>query len=416
MNSPLKWLFARRYLVSRKSHSVINIIAAVSVLSVAVSVAAMVILLSVFNGFAEVVQQTYAAVDADMEIRPAGGAAEGGAPAILEANESNRRLLVSVQGVEAVSYVVERQAMLESAGRRMLCLVRGVDEGYGATVPLAGHVVRGDAGVSAGDTDRMLLGDGVAYALGVFSVAGNSVRVWSLGGGRIGSLLPMGGLRSGEFPVCGFFSIDRESDGNMAVIPLRAAQRLFGTGSRADAVAVRVAEGSSAGRVRAAVAASLEATADGGAGVKIVTREEKNSAFYRIMRYEKWGIFFVSALVLAIASLAIVGTVTMLIVEKRGERPVLRSMGAGTGFVRGVFVREGLLIAGAGGLAGLVLGTLLTLAQQHFGIISMPDAGFLVDSYPVKLQAGDIAAVLATFVTVAWCVSMLTVHSMVKSE
>lgn len=408
MNSSLKWLFARRYLVSRKSHSVINIIAAVSVAAVGVSVAAMVVLMSVFNGFAGLVRETYAAVDADIEIRAAGGTASH--PVFLEATDENRTLIASVRGVEAVSFVVERQALLEFDQRRTLASVRGVDDCYTSVVPVADYVFRGEAQVRLGDFDRMVLGEGLAYTLGVFSIYGNRVDLYSLGGGEIGSLLPLRGLRHEQIDVCGFFTIDRDNDGHAALVPLRTAARLFGTGSRADAALVRVAAGHSPRRVREELAAAL------GTQARVLTREEKNSAFYRIMRYEKWGVFFVSALVLLIASLSIVGTVAMLIVDKRREQPVLRSLGLGSGFLRGVFVREGLLIALLGGAGGLLAGVAVVAAQQHFGIISMPAGGFLVEDYPVDLQFTDIIAIFATFVAVALGVSLLAVRAMIRTN
>jgi lipoprotein-releasing system permease protein len=134
------------------------------------------------------------------------------------------------------------------------------------------------------------------------------------------------------------------------------------------------------------------------------------------MRYEKWAIFFVALLVLLIASLSIIGTVIMLIVEKRDQQPTLLSMGADMNFIRGIFVREGLLISGLGGLSGLVVGIAVVLVQQHFGIIAMPSAGFVVESYPVRLMGVDLIAIFVTFVAIAWSVSQIAANSMIKKR
>ena len=147
---------------------------------------------------------------------------------------------------------------------------------------------------------------------------------------------------------------------------------------------------------------------------KVVLREDKNESFYAIMRYEKWAIFFVSVLVLLVASLSIIGTVIMLVIEKQDERSTLRSMGADNGFIRGIFVREGLLIAGVGGAIGLLLGVAITLAQQHYGFVKMPNSSFLVENYPVELQATDLIVIFAVFVAVALAVSVVATSTMIK--
>jgi lipoprotein-releasing system permease protein len=146
----------------------------------------------------------------------------------------------------------------------------------------------------------------------------------------------------------------------------------------------------------------------------VVLREEKNDSFYAIMRYEKWAIFFVSLLVLIIASLSIIGTVVILIIEKRNEQKTLLSIGADYGFIRGIFVREGLLISGVGGVAGLVIGVLVTLAQQHYGLVKMPNGTFLIENYPVELQAMDLVLIFMVFVAVALVVSLLATSTMMK--
>lgn len=402
----MEWLFAGRYLISRKSHSVINIIAGVSLLAVAVPVAAMIVLLSVFNGFETLVRQMYAAVDADIEIT----AADSRKTDILLATEDSRRKIESCEGVEAVSFVVERQALLEYRDRQTTARVRGADDRYADVVPIGRHVSLGNAEIRTGEIDRILLGEGVAYALGIFSTFGDDVSVYSLGGGAIGSMLPLSGMHRIGLPVCGMFAIDSRNDAELAITSLNAVQRLFPTGGYADAALVRVAAGHSPSKVRAALAETL------GDGLKITTREEKNSAFYRIMRYEKWGVFLVSLLVLVIASFSIIGTVIMLIVEKRHERPTLRAIGADSGFIRRIFVREGLLISGIGGAAGVVLGTALAAAQQYLHVIPMPEGAFLIDSYPVELHFADIITVITTFAAVAWLISYSTARAMINNE
>ena len=397
----MEWRFALRYLTSRKSHSVINIIATVSLVAVVVPVAAMVILLSVFNGFEALVRDLYKVVDADIEIT-----AEQGVP--LE-DTKLRSDIAAVEGVEALSFVVERQAMLSYRDNRVAVTLRGVDADYRKVVPIEEHIAYGNAEVEWGDFDHLLVGEGVTYELGLYSMVAGDVEVFSLGGGSIGSLLPVVAMNRERMDVCGSFVIDQQHASSFALTSLRAAQRIFNR-ERADKVLVKVAEGVSHRNVASSLSNCL------GEGYEVTLREDKNEGFYAIMRYEKWAIFFVSLLVLIIASLSIIGTVIMLILEKRDEERTLLAIGADKGFIRGVFVREGLLLSGVGGAIGLLLGVAVTLAQQHFGFVKMPNANFLVENYPVELQTGDLVVIFVVFVAVALTVSALATSTMIKRE
>lgn len=398
----MQWRFALKYLTSRKSHSVINIIATVSLLAVVVPVAAMVILLSVFNGFESLVRDLYKVVDADIEITAQGG--------IDMADNTLRKTIEEIEGVEAVSAVMERQVLLSYRNNRVAVRLRGVDEEYKKVVPIEAYTSLGNAEVQLGDLDRLMLGEGVAYELGMYAMAAGDVEVYSLGGGHIGSIMPAMALRNESLDVCGTFVIDQQHATSFALTSLRAANRIFGTENRADMLLVKVKEGVS----HRGVAEQLDEML--GKSYSVTLREDKNAGFYAIMRYEKWAIFFVSLLVLIIASLSIIGTMIILIIEKRDERQTLLSIGADSTFIRGIFVREGLLISGVGGAIGLVLGVAITLAQQHFGFVKMPNGNFLIENYPVELHAIDLLVIFVVFVAVALGVSLIAASAMIKRE
>lgn len=398
----MQWRFALKYLTSRKSHSVINIIATVSLLAVVVPVAAMVILLSVFNGFESLVRDLYKVVDADIEITTQGG--------FDITNDSLRSEVVKVQGVEALSFIVERQSLLSYRDNRVAVRLRGVDEEYDKVVPIENFTSVGNCVVQLGDFDRLMLAEGVAYELGMYSMAAGDVEIFSLGGGQIGSILPTFAMHSESLDVCGVFVIDQQHATSFALTSLRAANRIFGAEGRADKLLVKVEEGYNHSRVAEQLKATLAEQ------FEVVLREDKNEGFYAIMRYEKWALFFVSLLVLIIASLSIIGTVIMLIIEKREEQVTLLSIGADRNFIRGVFVREGLLISGIGGAIGLVVGITVTLLQQHFGFVKMPNGNFLVENYPVELQPTDLLMIFIVFLMVAFGVSMAATSTMIKEK
>ena len=390
----MQWFFALRYLVSRSSHSVINIIAGVSLVSVAIPVAAMVILLSVFNGFEGIVKGLYAQTDADIEIADFGAR-----------SEQLRQSVLSVDGVQSASFVVEGQVLAATDEREIAVDVRGADSCYFDVLPLDAATLQGKAQLTLGEIDYAILTNDVSRMLGIYTTATSRVTLHSLGGGEVGSLLPLYGIRQCRLHIGGIIRSSQQQKGQ-ALISLRAAEALFGDSGHK--LLVRCS--GDAAQVKAALQAVV------GEDVSVATRAEKNSLFYQIMRYEKWAVFFVALLVLIIASLSIIGTVIMLIVEKRSQQQTLFAMGADRIFIRGIFVREGLLISGIGGIVGLVIGVVLVLVQQIFGVIKMPSAGFVVDSYPVELQGADIVAVFITFVAIAWVVSQVAANSMIKKR
>lgn len=388
----MQWFFALRYLFSRSSHSVINIIAGVSLVSVAIPVAAMVILLSVFNGFEVIVKDMYAQSDADIEIYNIG-----------EVTDSLRDIVVTTQGVAAASVALEGEALARTESRQTAVMLRGVDDHYFEVFPADMHTLQGSLTLTHGEINKALITSDISQLLGIYTTVASRLTLHSIGGGDVGSLLPIMGMRQTKVHVGGIVRSNQQFKGQV-IIPLRAAEQIFGS----NKCKLFVRTDQSAERVKSRLKQRL------GEDVTIKTRNEKNSLFYQIMEYEKWAVFFVALLVLLIASLSIIGTVIMLIVEKRDQQLTLLSMGADSRFIRGIFVREGLLISGIGGGAGLILGVIVVLIQQWFGLIELPSDGFVVQSYPVKLEIIDIILIFTTFVAIAWTVSQVAANTMIK--
>ena len=373
--------FARRYFFSKKSHSVINLIAGVSVVSVAVPVAAMIVLLSVFNGFEQLVRSMNSHFDADLTLTPREGQTFG-----IESLDT--AALRRLPGVEAVSLALEQSALMEYRGRQAMVTVRGVADGY----------------------DRLVVGRGVAYELGLRSLGESDGVLYALRRTGFSSLLPVEGYTRRQAEVAGVFAADAQTDGRYLFTSLRLAQELFSYPDRASAAVVRVARGARPEEVKRRVAEAA------GGAFEVRTRDELNASFYTIMQYEKWGIFLISLLVLVIASFSIVGTVVMLVLDKRPEFVALGAMGADTRFVRRIFFFEGGLIGVLGAGAGVVLGVGLCLVQHYFGVIEIPADSFLVKSYPVLLRGGDVAAVVAAFAVVVGAMTAVTVRRAVRAD
>lgn len=398
----LPYFIAGRYLRSRKSHSVINIISGVSVAAMATPVAAMVILLSVFNGLEGMVRTLYRAVDADITIR----AAEG---TIFDVAAVDTAAIRAAEGVETLSLVLEQGAMAEVGDRRTIVRLRGVERTYEDVVPVAQTIYGGTFAVSVDDSRSVVLGHRTAQELGMSrQAAGDMVTLYAINRTRFSSLLPVGGYTRRTLPVAGFYSIDDEN-GDVAYVSLDVAQDMFNYEGRASSVAVKLAAGADAD----AVTERLQRIA--GEGMEVLTRERSNS-IYRLMALEKWGVFAVALLVLVVASLTVVGTIVMIMIDKRDDAATLRMMGANRATVRDIFVGEGHLLAGVSLVLGVAAGVGLTLLQQTVGLVRLQTATLMVDIYPVELHAADVLLTAAAYIVVAHVVTRLTVGAMLKDN
>lgn len=395
--------FARRYLFSRKSHSVINIISGVSVVAVAMPVAAMIILLSVFNGFEGLVRSMATAFDADLVVTPSRGNT-----ILVEAVDT--AALRQIEGVEALGWVVEQEALVRYRDRQATVTVRGVEENYPELFPVEQTITRGEYRVELGDYDYALLGQGLAYGLGVRSLAMGELELYALRSNSFSTLLPVDGYTRRVVPIAGCFQLDAETELGYLLTSIRLARELFSMDGAATSLLLRLDPAANPERMKRLVAEQL------GDSYRVRSRYELKQTFYDIMTYEKWGIFFISLLVLVIASFSIVGALVMLIIEKRDEELTLRSLGADTDFIRRIFLGEGLLIGALGALLGVVLGVGVTLLQEHFALVKMPVETFIMDAYPVEFRGGDLVAVLLVFGAVLLLISVLTVRSMIKNR
>lgn len=399
----LPLLFSRRYLFSKKSHSVINIISGVSVFAVAMPVAAMIILLSVFNGFEELVKQMASTFDADLTVTPREGER-------FPAERIDTAALACIDGLGGWSYTVEQNVLLEYRGHQAAATLRGADDRYPEVMPILGAISAGDYQVRLGDYDRAVLGQALAYSLGVRSLVGEPLKIYALRRNGFSTLIPLEGYSHREVDMAGVFQLDSEAEQQYLITSLRLARELFDFGEDATALLLRVDDPDRIETVKREVEQAV------GREFEVRTRYELRRTFYDIMIYEKWGIFFISLLVLVIASFSMVGALSMLIIEKRKDVRTLRALGADTRLIRRIFIGEGVLIGSIGAAIGTVTGVTVTLVQQLFGIVEIPVESLVTRSYPVLFQVNDLLAVLGAFALVVAAVTGLTVYNMIPKN
>lgn len=404
MRLPL--LFARRYLRSRKSLSVINTTATVSSVAIGVAVAAMVILMSVMNGFNSILHNIHNTTDADLVVSPTRGT-------MFDRSEEIARTIGATDGVAAYSYYLEESVMLEYGRKQMFATLRGVDEQYTQVVPLADSNVLwyGGWGLVHGERRRAVVG----FDLDLIFADGYSVRNAALHGKlsihalrreNISSLLPMSAIRTVKVDHAGTLSDAATELTNHVFVSIDVAESLLAAGGCASAVAVRTEDGAKIEDVQDALQQEL------GDEFRVTNRYQRNEALYKVMKMEKASVFLILLLVTLIATVSIIGSLVMLIIEKRNDTATLYAMGARHSFVCQVFTLEGVLIGLRGVVWGVVGGLLICFAQIKFGLVKMPGNTFLVENYPVEVKLVDIVVIIVAVVAVNYVITKLTVRRM----
>ena len=378
----------------------INHISRVSIVAMAMPVAAIIVLLSVFNGLESKVRDLYRAIDADIVITAAEGTTFAIEPDVLEA-------LRATEGVASMTLSLEQGAMVQAGGQRSIVELKGVDTLYDATIPISQRLLSGEMLTQRGGRDYIVASAGVMQALGLRQGSiGDNVSIYTINRNRFSTLLPVGGYSREDMTVAGVFALD-EDNNSLVITSLRAAQRLLNYPDRASAIELRLEDESQAAAIAERIGEAL------GSEKRVLTRNQSNS-IYRLMALEKWGIFAVAAMIMVIASMAIVGTLIMVIIDKRDDIATLRTLGLTPKAIRQIFTAEGYLMMLISLVMGVAIGLALTLAQQHLGLIRLNATAIGIDAYPVELKWGDVAATVAAYAVVAWSVVNLTIRAMVK--
>ena len=393
---------ARRFLSSPKSHSIINVMSWVSVVAVGVPVAAMVILMSVFNGFDAIVRGMHGDFEPEITVMPERGV-------VMECAEGFKQQVEEIAGVRAATWVLDGQALLEYRGRQTTATVRGVDGDFEQVVPIEDMMDGGRYLLAEQSEANAVVGRGVAYQLGVRSGLSDSLRMYAPSRGRYSMLMPTSGVTLSKARPTGLFALDADTDGEYVLVTLGQAQQLLEYPHGASALKVRVAPSTNVAKVREQIARIVPE------GVAVLTREELSSAMYKVLDYEKLAVLLIGVMILVVASFSVVGTLTMLMIDKRDSIATLRALGADTRMIRRIFIHQGMSICMLGALGGFVLGLAVSLAQQHWGIIRIPADTFLVDVYPVRVVALDLMVVVAAFTAVSYVATRATVKGRIKN-
>lgn len=394
---------ALRYLFAKKSHKVVNVISLISIAGVAVATMAIVVVLSVFNGFTDLAARHLAVIDPDVRIVPVGAKVLRG--------DSITAVLAEMPAVDAAASVLQERALLATQTAQMPVVVKGVEPGAWERVASPEELI-----IDGVYASRSSLADSVAAVQLAVGVAMNTgLRPSPYAGaeiymprrlGRINPANPAAAYRVLPVNVSGVFRVDQpEYDADYVLAPIGDVRSLLEYGQgEASAVELKLAAGADVQSVIRDIARRL------GDGYDVQGRERQQADTFRMISVEKWVTFLMLVFILLIACFNIVSTLSLMVIEKRDNMVTLRALGAPQSMVRGIFVAEGVLITAVGGVAGAIAGIVLVLLQQHFGLVKLAadPSALTIDVYPVRLEWGDVALVIATVLLVGLAIAQIS--------
>lgn len=396
---------AWRYLFSKKSHNAINIISIISVVGVALSTMALVCTLSVFNGFRDLIGGLYTAFDPELEVMPSKGK-------FAAADDSLLLRIKAHPDVAVATECLEENALILFQGHPMVFSLKGVGENFDSCTNIRKILVgEGEYMLHAAGVNYGIPGIGLAQQLGGFNYG--KVPVCALRKGeRINTINPSESFTTGDLfsPGVVFHVSQRQYDDSYMLCSLAFAQELFEQEGQISSLELRLKSGADVDKVK------KELRAIAGERFKVYDRIEQQQDMFAVMEIEKMVAYFFLTFILLVACFNIIGSVSMLIIEKRSDMEILRHLGADEQMLRHIFLYEGRLIALLGAVIGVALGLMLCYAQQELGMLRLGDSSgtFIVDAYPVSVHLLDVLLVFVTVIVVGFCAVWYPVRHLSK--
>ena len=397
----LAGFIARRYLFAKKSHNVINIISAISAIGMAIGTAALIIILSIYNGFDMLIKSMMSNVEPDLLITPASGKTfvpEGETYDWIYEQESVKNMCCTLQEQVFISY----------DGQPGLAQVKGVDWIYEGESPIRDHLREGDFTLHKGDIPLAAVGASLAYEMGISPRFLTPIEIYFPSRTRrISMANPAASLEKIKvWPSC-TFTVNSEVDSRLMIIPIEKMWELLEYEKQeVSAIEIRVVEGTSAKDI-AELKKNMQERL--GPDYKVKDRFQQNESLYKMMKYEKAAIYMILLFIIIIIAFNIFGSLSMLIIEKKDDMQTLRSLGAKDSLIKRIFVLEGWMISLVGLAVGLVIGVGFSLLQQHFGFIKMPGS-YIVQAYPVILSPIDIAITAVGIALIGYLIALMPVR------
>ena len=396
MNLPL--YIAKRYLLAKKSQNAINIISLIAVAGVAVGTMALITVLSVFNGFDSIIKSLYNSFDPEIKISLAEGKTFD--PADYPFEEVSH-----LKAVLHFAEILEENVLLRYGDRQHIATILGVDDQFHLVTGVDTMIVDGSYKLWEKQRPMAIVGIGIAYHLAIGLNFLNPINIYVIRRAGNFSMNPERAINRRYIFPAGIFSIEQQINTKYLLVPLAFARDLLQYPTEVTAIDLDIDDGADLEEVQEQIQSILGNT------FRVQNRNEQNELFYRIMRSEKWAIFFILSFILIIASFNIIGSLTMLILDKREDINTLDSMGANAALIKRIFLLEGWMISFSGAVIGLILGSLLSWLQAKYGLIKLSGSGsFIIDAYPVVFRWLDVVKVFFTVVAIGFFAAWLPVR------
>jgi len=392
----LHFLFAWRYFKAKKSTNAINIISWISIAAIVMGTAALILVLSVFNGFEGLVKSLYSAFYPDIKVSAASGK-------VITLTDDQLKQLKGVGGIRNYSLVAEEKALLQNGDYQSVVSLKGVDENYRYVTGVEDHIIKGIYNLGTGDAPLMILGSGVEDAVGVQSDRNILALNIYLPKKTSSELIdPLENISEDTINTSGTFRIQQDFDNKYAITNLDFVKKMLGLSpDQFGGIEISLNDPGAANDLKPALQKIF------GKQYKVQTRYEQNQGLYSVMRAEKWVIYAVLVLLMIVFSFTIVSSLTMLVIEKEKDMSVIHALGGNRNFIQKIFLSEGLLIAIIGGVLGMVLALVVAWAQVNFKLIPLQGGSFLIDYFPVTLKPIDFLLVSATVIIIALLASWI---------
>ena len=396
----LPFFIARRYLFAKKSHNIINIISGISAGGIMVGTMALIIVLSVFNGFEHVIVSLFNTFDPDIRITLVEG------KTFHEGDISSDRIK-KMKGIVRYTDVLEENALLRCNNKQYFATIKGVSPEFQQSSGLDSMLVEGDMILESKGEPFAVAGRGVAFYLGLNPQ--DMVHKLEIYVPRRGASAarPDQAFNSASLFTSGIFAIQDDFDSKYVLLPIDFTRELLNYTDEVTAVELGFKKGTETEQIQKELQSIV------GPRFKVENRFQQQSTLYSLMKSEKLAVFFILGFILLIASFNVIGSLSMLIIEKKKDIKILGSMGADERLIRRIFLVEGLLVTTLGALTGLILGAGICWVQQRFGIVKLQVSGgsFLIDSYPVSMQLFDFVMVFLTVFFIGLAAVILPVRN-----
>lgn len=400
----LSLFIASRYLISKKKQNIINIISAISAGGIVVGTLALVIVLSVFNGFTDLVGTFFSSFDPDLKITPAEGKVFDPQTAEFEKIRNNPDIIHYAE-------VMEDVALLKYGTQIYPAVVKGVPDHYTQYTLIDSLIIDGKFMLKDQDINYTVVGQGVAYNLGLRPEYPEPLQVFVPKKGKQVVLNPSAAVSSGLVYPSGVFAVLEEIDSKYILVSNEFAARLFESGTMVSAVELAIKPGADSKKVQKEIETLL------GDSFHVKNKYQQHDLIYKTMQSEKWVAYLILVFILIIASFNILGSLSLLIIDKKDDIMILQSMGADNQLISRIFLFEGWLISIIGAFAGTILGLLICWLQITFEIVPLASNGsFLITAYPVRVVFTDILYILLVVLLIGFLASWYPVKYISKKQ